>query len=691
MILIKALLNLKNWQYISLTALHNNMRTRSFNLLGFILLITAWSCTVPEPKEINTLEVDYFNPTHQKIWEFKDQSLLDSLFLYLKSEDPTLRYLAALSFASLDAKENTVDSLAYLLNDPITEVREAAAFSLGQLKHSIAEIYLTDGFERLDSLNKRTASNQKILEAIGKCGSEKSLQALSTIKTFKSTDSLLLYGQMRGIFNFGERGLYSSESIETALRFIEQSNYPVAAKELAAHYLSRAPGAELSKSTLTALNLELTNSNIKLALATALGKSESPESRKILESFIQNETDYRVQLNAIRAIGSFPYDSIHTTLIEALNNGNEHVQKITANQLVNNGDERYAKIYYRLAKDTFPLIIKTTLLTAANKHLPSYFVETKNAINRQLQQIVEGTFSPQSKLQAIEGLSYDRWNYRYILQQTSNHQNAAMRTTGMKAIRQICKQKDFRTFFGRNYPKVRREIADSLKIILLRGDDGPIYEGSPILNIDDLGFKRVILDDSYLDTALTNLVLPKQTEAYEQLKNQISLFRTGKPTTINKPVYNHPIKWAQLEEVRNDEKIVIRTSRGEIILKMLPEVAPATVINFIELVQANFYKNNQFHRVVPNFVIQAGCPRGDGFGSLDHSIRSEFSSSTYEDGMVGMASAGPDTECSQFFITHTQTPHLDGRYTIFAKVFKGMDVVHQIQQGDQIIDIEFLN
>lgn len=685
------MLNLKNWQYISLTALHNNMRTRSFNLLGFILLITAWSCTVPEPKEINTLEVDYFNPTHQKIWEFKDQSLLDSLFLYLKSEDPTLRYLAALSFASLDAKENTVDSLAYLLNDPITEVREAAAFSLGQLKHSIAEIYLTDGFERLDSLNKRTASNQKILEAIGKCGSEKSLQALSTIKTFKSTDSLLLYGQMRGIFNFGERGLYSSESIETALRFIEQSNYPVAAKELAAHYLSRAPGAELSKSTLTALNLELTNSNIKLALATALGKSESPESRKILESFIQNETDYRVQLNAIRAIGSFPYDSIHTTLIEALNNGNEHVQKITANQLVNNGDERYAKIYYRLAKDTFPLIIKTTLLTAANKHLPSYFVETKNAINRQLQQIVEGTFSPQSKLQAIEGLSYDRWNYRYILQQTSNHQNAAMRTTGMKAIRQICKQKDFRTFFGRNYPKVRREIADSLKIILLRGDDGPIYEGSPILNIDDLGFKRVILDDSYLDTALTNLVLPKQTEAYEQLKNQISLFRTGKPTTINKPVYNHPIKWAQLEEVRNDEKIVIRTSRGEIILKMLPEVAPATVINFIELVQANFYKNNQFHRVVPNFVIQAGCPRGDGFGSLDHSIRSEFSSSTYEDGMVGMASAGPDTECSQFFITHTQTPHLDGRYTIFAKVFKGMDVVHQIQQGDQIIDIEFLN
>jgi cyclophilin family peptidyl-prolyl cis-trans isomerase len=124
---------------------------------------------------------------------------------------------------------------------------------------------------------------------------------------------------------------------------------------------------------------------------------------------------------------------------------------------------------------------------------------------------------------------------------------------------------------------------------------------------------------------------------------------------------------------------------------MLPDLAPATVINFIKLVKSNYYKNNQFHRVVSNFVIQGGCPRGDGYGSLDHSIRSEFSDASYEAGYVGMASAGPDTECSQFFITHAQTPHLDGRYTIFAKVSEGMDVVHQIQQGDQILDIEFLN
>ena len=81
-----------------------------------------------------------------------------------------------------------------------------------------------------------------------------------------------------------------------------------------------------------------------------------------------------------------------------------------------------------------------------------------------------------------------------------------------------------------------------------------------------------------------------------------------------------------------------------------------------------FYNEKTWHRVVPNFVIQAGCTRGDGYGSLNYTIRSEFSPQSYKTGYVGMASAGKDTESTQFFITHRPTPHLDGRYTIFAKV-----------------------
>ena len=92
---------------------------------------------------------------------------------------------------------------------------------------------------------------------------------------------------------------------------------------------------------------------------------------------------------------------------------------------------------------------------------------------------------------------------------------------------------------------------------------------------------------------------------------------------------------------------------------------------------------------MPDFVIQGGCPRGDGFGGLPETIRSEFSYQEYiEEGMVGIASAGKDTESCQFFITHSPTPHLNGRYTIFAKVKDGMEVVHQLEVGDQILHID---
>ena len=120
-------------------------------------------------------------------------------------------------------------------------------------------------------------------------------------------------------------------------------------------------------------------------------------------------------------------------------------------------------------------------------------------------------------------------------------------------------------------------------------------------------------------------------------------------------------------------------------MELYPQSAPGSVANFVALVADGFFNGKNFHRVVPNFVIQGGCPRGDGFGALDYSIRSEHGLHWYDGaGYLGMASAGPDTEGTQFFITHSPTPHLDGRYTIFGKVKTGLEAVDQIQPGDLI-------
>ncbi len=128
----------------------------------------------------------------------------------------------------------------------------------------------------------------------------------------------------------------------------------------------------------------------------------------------------------------------------------------------------------------------------------------------------------------------------------------------------------------------------------------------------------------------------------------------------------------------------IQTNQGTIELEFFSETAPLTALNFVRLAQKGFFDGLLIHRVVPNFVVQTGDPRGDGWGSPGYSIRSEFSRRRYTRGMVGMASSGTDTEGCQFFITHSDQPHLDGRYTIFARVTSGIDVVDALQVGDRM-------
>jgi cyclophilin family peptidyl-prolyl cis-trans isomerase/HEAT repeat protein len=134
--------------------------------------------------------------------------------------------------------------------------------------------------------------------------------------------------------------------------------------------------------------------------------------------------------------------------------------------------------------------------------------------------------------------------------------------------------------------------------------------------------------------------------------------------------------------------VIIETTRGTIRVELNRNAAPFTVMSFLKLAtERGFYRGRTFHRVVPNFVIQGGDPRGDGWGGPGYTIRSEFGPLPFDTGTVGIASAGKDTEGSQFFITHSPQPHLDGRYTAFGRVVSGQEVVDRILIDDRIQDI----
>jgi cyclophilin family peptidyl-prolyl cis-trans isomerase len=131
----------------------------------------------------------------------------------------------------------------------------------------------------------------------------------------------------------------------------------------------------------------------------------------------------------------------------------------------------------------------------------------------------------------------------------------------------------------------------------------------------------------------------------------------------------------------------VTTSKGSFTIELLPEAAPLTVDNFVQLAQREYFRNIAFHRVVPNFVIQGGDPRGDGNGGPGYAIRCEVNQALYDRAAVGMALSGKDTGGSQWFVTHAPQPHLDGGYTIFGRVVTGMDVVDRIVRGDVIQSI----
>ena len=135
---------------------------------------------------------------------------------------------------------------------------------------------------------------------------------------------------------------------------------------------------------------------------------------------------------------------------------------------------------------------------------------------------------------------------------------------------------------------------------------------------------------------------------------------------------------------------IMETSKGAIKLELFEQDAPNTVANFTKLARSGFYDDKTFHRVIPNFMIQGGCPKGDGTGGPGWKIKCEINKHKHTAGTLSMAHAGRDTGGSQFFITHTNTPWLDGVHTVFGRT-TDMAVVNAIKQGDKIVAVKIVD
>ncbi len=645
-------------------------------------------CLPYEDERLMDVTVDLKDPVFQQIHDYQDRQQMDSLYQFFNHENATYRYLSAVAFGSIRQPE-AINQLVTLLSDEVPEVRAGTAYALGQIGDAAAEEYLIDAFDQTDTAGVYKKAHRAILEAIGKCGKPETLELLGTISTYEPTDTALLEGQAWGIYRYALRGITSRSGTDRMVELAANTSYPQRIRFIAANYLSRAQDIQLDSlqaAPLARVFQNETNANIRMALAMALGKAQSSTARQALIQQYQKETDYRVKCDILRALRNFPYEEVQALAIQAVRDPNIHVATRAAQFFVANGIPQDATLYWRLAKDTVPAATSIELYGAALRHISPAYQQYRNAMNYELRRRFQDAESPYLKAAALRALAEWGWNFRFIQRNGFDmEQHPAVRTASVEALAGLCQNDQFSRFFG-NSTTIARELSIYLKEAIRTGDPGMVAAAAGGLRVPERNFQAFLADSLVVfENALNELELPKEIETYNALAETIAFLRGNEDFEPRKPTYNHPIDWEVFNTLTMDSRVIIRTSRGDITMRLLPDIAPGSCVNFVRLAKDGFYDGKNFHRVVPNFVIQGGCPRGDGYGSLDYTIRSELPMVYYDrEGLVGMASAGNHTEGVQFFITHAPAPHLDGNYTIFGRVIEGMDVVHDIRPGDVI-------
>jgi len=661
----------------------------------FIILTTAlmcWLSACVPPSEVDTRDVNasYKDTLWQRIYMLQEKQDVKALCAMMRHPNPTIRYASAMAFGSIQ-DTTVIDSLVRLLKDPNLKVREATAYSLGQLGSAKAASALEFSFERTDSVGLRQEFNSRVLEAIGKCGTKKQLDQMAAVSTYLASDSLLLLGQTLGIYHFGLRGITSDVGTKKMLALVSNTKIPTPARVMSAHYLGRVKNLDLD-SFSSVIGRAMDNDpepNVRMALAASISKIKSLKAIPMISARLSREKDYRVRINLIKSLDGRAYEDIKWILRRAINDSNNQVGETAIEVLLKSGTNKDAPWYWTLARDTLKEPLQSKLYEVANKYLLPYFKDAKYALQNELRQKFYSEKDPYLKAQYINCLGKYVKNYQLIRQIGFTNPSIPVRTKSVEVLAGILKDPAFYYLFGEAAKYVKRELVGYIATAMASGDAGMMATAAAIVTEPKLNFKLWFPDINFLLAAQSKLKLPRDLETWQEMEKALC-FLQDKPAPIFKtPVYSHPLDWKLLNYVKSTSKAIIETSKGTIELSFLPNEAPASVCNFIQLAQSGFFNGKAFHRVVPNFVIQTGCPRGDGFGSLNYTIRSELPPLYYDqEGKVGMASAGRHTECSQWFVTHSATPHLSGRYTIFANLLKGMDVVHSIRQGDKVNKIK---
>ena len=654
------------------------MKHSSFLALLLILVVAACSNNVltNSPVEEKNPQVtnSFQDKKLQTIYTFQDRRDHKQLQSFFSHLDPKYRRAAALACSSVQAAES-VDSLGRLLEDPEASVRQAAAYALGQIGEESAEPAL------LASLKSETSPDVKryILEALGKCGSANGLRILSR-QNFPTSKPGLLVGQAMGLYRFGFRDIVSPQATAKAAALLHPT-MPAECRLYSAAFLARNKAIDIQRylQELIAMDRREYDAALRMQLVTAIGNTKLKEARDYLVSVLEQPIDYRIDVNCIGALAQYPYESVSGPILKKLESPDIHVAVKASDYILRYGKSEDSALYVSRAKSAAHWRVQANLLAAGLK-----FSEERAGISKYIKSEFQKSSNRYQKGSLLKSLGHAPEQAEFIASQIFSAKDKVIGTYGMEALIDI---------LTNNPATHKKQIAPYLVNAIGSKDPAMVSLAAVALRDPELNFKALYTKSNinFLKKAQVDCRLPQDLEAYRELQTTIGYFSGAPAKKQEEGLHNNPIDWEAVASIQEDQHVILNTTKGAITIRLLVNEAPASVANFLRLMRSDYDKGVAFHRVVPNFVAQAGCPRGDGWGGPDYTIRSELGPRYYGEGAVGMASAGKDTEGSQWFITHSPTPHLDGRYSIFGIVESGMEVVHLLEVGDTVTSYRITN
>lgn len=630
-------------------------------VLFYLCLITFISASCDRKNE----SINKFDDKNiVEIYDLKDKRDTQGLLPFLKHENSNYRREAVLAFGSVQ------DSLALaelhdLINDSDEKIRLATAFSIGQTSSTSSQKSIQKQLKKED--NEKVIN--ELLIAYGNCVDSLGLPFLVN---YKANSDLAKQGKAWGLYRSGLKNIWSVNGTNQCLNLLR---LPDPETQLAAsNYFSRIKINHIEEYEEALINL-FNSSNIpkvKMNLARALGKIDSEFAQMTLVNALEKEPNHLVMVNIIRALNE-KYESKYFDDVKKLMvYGTSQVASSAANKLANSA------LLDELQVETLIAETKNNRVKAA---LYNKLIKLKGQmVSKTIIEEIEASNDITYKGDLLKALANDTAQVDYIADLIFSSTEAYFKTAGINALQFL---------LNTGYTD-KSKMAMYFKKAVLSQDIGLIYGATLALSDTTNGLKNQFKTYDFLYEAKQNLTLPIDAEAMIAIQDLINIYEGSTASTSFNNPYNNPIEWEQVKSIPKNQQVILHTDKGDITWQLNVEEAPGTVDFFLRLARKGFYDGLTFHRVIPNFVAQGGCPRGDGFGGTPESIRSEFGLTRYKTGSVGVASAGKDTESCQFFMTHSPTPHLNGSYTIFAEVIEGMNVAQMLDLGDKINSIEIL-